>query len=203
MGSAQLVRRGIAVIGIALGSLLLVAPSANAAQEPVPSPSCTVPVMTAIPDTVSPGTVVTVSGQNFSGCAADGDPTPPTAVLEVKIGIATDQAMGQVLATTQTAADGSFTASVTIPAVASAGDTIALAAATQDVATGLAYAAVLPLAYSGGTVVPTAVPAGSGGLAATEVSEETNLLVLAGGAGLVLAGAGVAGLRRRKVSSHS
>jgi hypothetical protein len=155
----------------------------------------------AIPDTVSPGSVVTVSGQNFSGCPADGDPNPPTAVLEVKIGIATDQKMGQVLATTQTAADGSFTASVTIPAVSSAGEKIALAAGSQDTATGLAYAAVVPLLYSGGTAVPTGVPAGSGGLAVAENGAQRDLLTVAGGVGLVLAGAGVAGLRRRKATS--
>jgi len=92
---------------------------------------------------------------------------------------------------------------VTIPAVASAGDKIALAAGTQDTSTGLAYAAVVPLLYSGGTTVPTGVPAGTGGLLNTENDTESNLLTVAGGAGLVLAGAGVAGLRRRKVSSHT
>lgn len=203
MGRPQLIRRGIAVLGIAAGSLLLTAPASMAAAAPTPLPTCQVPVLTAIPDTVSPGTVVTVSGQNFSGCGAVDDPTPPTAVLEVQVGIATDQDMGQVLATTQTAADGSFTVSVTIPAVASAGDTIALAAASEDAATGLAYAAVLPLQYSGGSAVPTAVPAGTGGFAATEESTTGNLLTVAGGVGLVLAGAGIAGMRRRKVGSHS
>lgn len=202
MGSPQLLRRSIAVLGIAAGSLLLTAPAAMAAV-PTPLPTCLIPSLTAIPDAVSPGTVVTVSGQNFSGCGAVDDPTPPTAVLEVKIGIATDQKMGTVLATTQTAADGSFTVSVTVPAVASAGDTIALAAGSEDTATGLAYAAVVPLQYSGGSAVPTAVPAGSGGLVATEESGTTGLLTVAGGAGLVLAGAGIAGLRRRRVGSHS
>ena len=202
MGSTQLLRRGIAVVGIAAGALLISTPAVLAA-EPTPAASCKVPSLSAIPDSVSPGTVVTVTGQNFSGCPAEGDPTPPTAVLEVKIGIATDQAMGQVLATTQTAADGSFTASVTIPAVASAGDRIALAAGSQDTATGLAYAAVVPLQYSGGTAVPTGVPAGTGGFAAAEESTDNNLLTIAGAAGLVLAGAGVTGLRRRKASAHS
>jgi LPXTG-motif cell wall-anchored protein len=144
-----------------------------------------------------------LSGQNFSGCPAEGDPTPPTAVLQVKIGIATDQKMGQILATTPTAADGSFSTSVTIPAVASAGDKIALAAGTQDTATGLAYAAVVPLIYSAGAAVPTGVPAGTGGLLDAENSTQSNLLTVAGGAGLVLAGTGVVGLRRRKVNSHS
>jgi LPXTG-motif cell wall-anchored protein len=203
MGRTHVMRRGIAVLGIAAGSLLLTAPAALAVDPPKPSASCKIPSLSAIPETVTPGSVVTVSGQNFSGCPAEGDPTPPTAVLQVKIGIATDQKMGQILATTQTAADGSFSTSVTIPAVASAGDKIALAAGTQDVATGLAYAAVVPLLYSGGTTVPTGVPAGTGGLLASESDTESNLLTVVGGAGLVLAGAGVAGLRRRRVSSHS
>jgi hypothetical protein len=192
-------RRGIAVLGIAAGSLLVTAPAAMAVDPPKPSASCKIPSLDAIPDTVSPGSVVTVSGQNFSGCPAEGDPNPPTAVLQVKIGIATDQKMGQVLATTQTLPDGSFTASVTIPAVASAGDKIALAAGSQDAATGLAYAAVVPLLYSGGTAVPTGVPAGTGGLAAGDNATQSTPLTVAGGAGLVLAGVGAAGLRRRKV----
>ena len=102
MGSRHVMRRGIAVLGIAAGSLLITAPAAMAVDPPKPSASCKIPSLDAIPDTVSPGTVVTVSGQNFSGCPAEGDPNPPTEVLQVKIGIATDQKMGQVLATTQT-----------------------------------------------------------------------------------------------------
>jgi hypothetical protein len=203
MGSSHVMRRGIAVLGIAAACLLITAPAAMAVDPPKPSASCKIPSLDAIPDTVSPGTVVTVSGQNFSGCPSEGDPNPPTAVLEVKIGIATDQKMGQVLATTQTLPDGSFAASVTIPAVASAGDKIALAAGSQDAATGLAYAAVVPLLYTGSTAVPTGVPAGTGGLAAADDSTLSSLLTVAGGAGLVLAGAGVAGLRRRKVPADA
>src|SRR4051812_26937632 len=102
MQRRHLMRRGIAVLGISAAALLLTAPAAMAVDDPPkPSASCKIPSLNAIPDTVSPGTVVTVSGQNFSGCPAEGNPASPTAVLEVKIGIATDQKMGQVLATTQ------------------------------------------------------------------------------------------------------
>lgn len=35
-----------------------------------------------------PGTQVTVSGVNFSGCSAQGNPAKPTAILTVKVGVA-------------------------------------------------------------------------------------------------------------------
>lgn len=200
--SRETCKRGAAVIGIAAAALLVTAPAAGAA-EPVPSPTCELPSLTVVPSSVSPGTMIVVTGEHFSGCPAEGDPTEPSASLEVRVGIATDQEVGAVLGTAQTAADGSFTLSVPIPDVASAGDTIALAAASEDPLTGLAYAAVVPLTYTGGTAVPTGVPAGTGGFGASDDESGSSGAVLAGGVGVALATAGVVGLRRRRVSVHS
>lgn len=197
-------KRGAAVIGIAAAALLTVAPAAGAAEEPVPSPDCAIPQLSAIPTNVSPGTSVTVTGTNFAGCEATNVDAPPSASNEVKVGIATDQdEMGTVLGSTATGADGSFTVTIVIPAVPSASDTIALVAAAQDEATGLAYAAVLPLQYSGGGATPTGVPAGTGGFGLSDDDSGNTALTVAGGVGLALAGAGVLGLRRRKASAHS
>ena len=200
--SRDALRRGAAVIGFAAAALLIGAPAASAA-EPVPSPSCELPSLTAVPSSVSPGTSVVITGQHFSGCPAVDNPAAPSESLEVTVGIATDQEMGTVLGTAQTAADGSFTLTVPIPDVASDGDVIALAAASEDPVTGLAYAAVIPLTYSGGTSVPTAVPAGSGGFGASDDESGSSAMTIAGGVGLALATAGVVGLRRRRVSVHS
>lgn len=200
--SRGVLKRGAAVVGIAAAGLLMAAPVAGAA-EPVASPSCELPSLSVEPSTVSPGTMIVVTGQHFSGCAAEGDDTPPSATLEVTVGIATDQQMGAVLGTTQTATDGSFTLTVPIPEVDSAGDVIALAAASEDPATGLAYAAVVPLTYTAGSAVPTGVPAGTGGFGAADEDSGSSGLVLAGGLGLALATAGAVGLRRRRVSVHS
>lgn len=193
------------MIGIAAATLLALAPAAGAAEEdPIPSADCAVPTLTAIPTSVSPGTSITVSGTNFAGCAAQNDDSAPAVVNEVQVGIATDQEVGTVLATTETSVDplGSFTVTVTIPDVPSAGDTIALAAGAEDSKTGLVYFAVLPLEYSGGSVTPTGVPAGTGGFGLSDDSDNTALTV-AGGVGLALAGVGALGLRRRKASAHS
>lgn len=197
-------KRGAAVIGIAAAALLAVAPSAGAAEEPVPAAGCVLPSLTAIPTSVSPGTSITVSGKNFAGCSAQNVDAAPSATNEVKVGVATDQnKMGTVLGTTTTGADGSFTITVVIPDVPSASDKIALVAAAADQATGLAYAAVLPLQYSGGSATPTAVPAGTGGFGLSDDDSGNMALTVAGGVGLALAGAGALGLRRRKASAHS
>lgn len=191
------------MIGLAAAALLVGAPAASAA-DPVPSPTCELPSLTAVPSSVSPGTSVVITGQHFSGCPAVDNPAAPSESLEVTVGIATDQEMGTVLGTAQTAADGSFSLTVPIPDVASDGDVIALAAASEDPVTGLAYAAVIPLTYSGGSAVPTGVPAGSGGFGASdEESSGSSAMTIAGGVGLALATAGVVGLRRRRVSVHS
>lgn len=198
-------KRGAAVIGIAAAALLTVAPAAGAAEDPVPAADCALPSLTAIPTSVSPGTSITVSGKNFAGCPAQNDQSAPAVVNQVQIGIATDQKVGTVLATAETAVDplGSFTVTVTIPDVPSAGGTIALAAGAADSKTGLKYFAVLPLQYSGGSVTPTGVPAGTGGFGVSGDDSGSTALTVAGGVGLALAGAGALGLRRRKVSAHS
>ncbi len=197
MEKSLLVKRALGVLGVAAAALLTVSPSAMAADPPKPAASCKIPSLTAVPDSVSPGTSVTVTGQNFSGCPAEGNPAAPTPVVQVKVGIGTDQNMSQVLATTQTAADGSFSVSLTIPSVASAGNKIVLAAGSKDDVTQLVYAAVVPLGYTGGGAAPTGVPAGTGGTAATADSSDDSALTVAGGVGVLLLGAGAIGARRR------
>lgn len=197
-------KRGAAVVGLAAAAMLTVAPAAGAEEAAAPSAaSCPTPVLTAIPADVMPGSKVTVSGKNFGGC--NDELSAPAATNTVQIGIATDQKVGTVLATVETSADDpfSFTATVTIPNVPSAGDQIALAAGTTDTKTGLSYFAVLPLQYSGGSATPTAVPAGTGGFGLSDDDSGNTALTVAGGVGLALAGAGALGLRRRKVSAHS
>jgi hypothetical protein len=95
-----------------------------------------------------------------------------------------------------------FLMRVTIPDVVSAGDTIVLAAASADPINGLTYFAGVPLDYSGGSVAPTAVPAGTGGLGDAGDAADSSGVMIAGGIGLALATAGAAGLRRRRVSVH-
>jgi len=108
---------------------------------------------------------------------------------------------------------------VTVPALASGGvPKLALIAASTDAATGLSYAGVAVLAYStpaatstptptapaSGGGVPTAVPAGTGGQAATVSAdtraEQTGLAVV--GVALVAAGGIGFGRRRASVRKH-
>lgn len=196
---------------LALAAVLPVA--ANAATTvPKPSASCKTPVFSVSPLQASPGSKVTVSGVNFSGCAAQGNKAKPTPVLTVQIGVQSAAKMGKLLATTKTSPSGSFSVQVTVPALSAAGvPKLELAAAAQDPATGLTYAGVAVLAYSTpstaptqapGGGIPTAVPAGSGGLAGS-TSDSTRLGqdgLAAGGIALLVAG-GV-GLARRRVTGR-
>lgn len=181
----------------ALAVLLLGGPAASAA--PVPSPDCPTPTLTAEPTTVSPGTVVTVRGEHFSGClTADG--ALGQAYLPVTIGLASGEGIEAVLTTTQTQRAGGIFASVVIPDVPDAGATVTLAAESADPVNGLVYRASVPLSYSGGSPVPTAVPAGTGGLSGSEPGGGAGWAVAAG-AGVVLAAGGVIGLRRRRAGA--
>lgn len=195
-------KRGAAVVGLAAAAMLTLAPTAGAEEAAPAVGSCPTPVLTAIPADVMPGTKVTVSGKNFGGCTEAQEAAAATNT--VQIGIATDQKVGTVLATVETSSDDpfTFTATVTIPDVPSAGDTIALAAGTEDSKTGLTYFAVLPLQYTGGSATPTGVPAGTGGFGLSDDDSGNTALTVAGGVGLALAGAGALGLRRRKASAH-
>lgn len=182
---------------VALAVLLFGGPSASAA--PIPSPDCPTPTLTAEPTTVSPGTVVTLRGQHFSGClTADG--ALGLAYLPVTVGLASGEEIQAVLATTQTLRAGGIFVSVIIPDVPGAGTTVTLVAESSDSSNGLVYRASVPLAYSGGSPVPTAVPAGTGGLSGTEPDGGAGWAVVAG-AGVVLAAGGVIGLRRRRVGA--
>ena len=172
-----------------------------------------------------PGTKITVSGKNFSGCAAQGNPAKPTAVLPVKVGVVTAAKVTKVLASTKTSADGSFSVEVTIPAVDAGGKPkIILAAEAMDPVTKLTYSGVAQVLYSAGgsstpssapatpspsssmaptsVDTPTAVPAGSGGLADPSSPARTGLELGLGTAGLVLLGAGGLAISRRKAGQH-
>ena len=56
------------------------------------------------PLTAAPGSKVTVSGVNFSGCPAQGSKAKP--VLTVKVGVETASKVGRLLATTTTTPSG-------------------------------------------------------------------------------------------------
>jgi hypothetical protein len=201
MGEKTALRRALLVAGAA-ATLTGLVPLANAgaATVPKPSASCKVPVFSVSPLSAKPGTKVTVSGVNFSGCTAQGSTAKPTAVLTVQVGVQTASQMGAVLATTKTSATGSFSVQVTVPALTTAGVAkLELAAAAKDPATGLAYAGIAVLAYDtsgGGT--PTDVPAGTGGQAAStsRTTREGEIGLL--GAGVLVAGLGGVGLARRE-----
>ncbi|MBM9466847.1 hypothetical protein [Nakamurella leprariae] len=178
---------------------------ATAAPTPTPSPDCKVPNLTANVTSVSPGTSVTLNGQNFSGCAALDNPATPSPQNEFAVGIGTADQDGIVLATGTTAADGTFSVTVTIPAVPAEDvkeGTIVLAAVSADPVTTLNYTFALPVAYSSGAAAaPTAVPAGSGGAAGTDSGEQVALLA-AGAAGLGLLAAGAVSLSRRRAAGQ-
>jgi len=204
---------------LALSGLIPSAASAATAPKPPPKPSasCKVPVLSVAPLQAAPGTKVMVSGVNFSGCPAQGNPAKPTPILQVQVGVGTAAKMGKLLATTKTTPAGAFSVEVTVPALASGGvPKLALIAASTDAATGLSYAGVAVLAYStpaatstptaptSGGGVPTAVPAGTGGQAATVSAdtraEQTGLAVV--GVALVAAGGIGFGRRRASVRKH-
>lgn len=197
---------------------LAAAGSAGAAGVPKPSASCKVPVFSVSPLKAKPGTKVTVSGVNFSGCTAQGSTAKPTPVLTVKIGVQTASKMGAVLATTKTTAAGKFSVTVTVPALTTGGIAkLALAAEATDPSTKLSYAGVAVLAYDVATPtatgsapvsaaptsppgggVPTAVPAGNGGQAAAAGAGTRDAQFALGGAGALLAAAGAVGVSRRR-----
>ena len=195
------------VVGGGVLALVGVLPvAANAATTvPKPSASCKVPVFSVSPLKAAPGTTVTVSGKNFSGCAAQGNTAKPTPVLTVQVGVESASKMGKLLATTKTTASGSFSVQVTVPALSAAGvPKLELAAAAKDPATGLTYAGVAVLAYStaSGGGVPTAVPAGSGGLAASTGSSTRLAQDGLAAAGLALVVAGGVGFGRRRATGR-
>jgi len=229
VGKSSLVVRSIAVTGAAVAVTMLGAISASAAPAvPKPSASCKVPVFSVSATKAMPGSKITVSGKNFSGCAAQGNSAKPTAVLPVKVGVLTAAKVKDVLATTKTSADGSFSVEVTIPSVSAGGQPkIALAAESIDPVTKLTYAGLATVVYSTPAApttaapttaqsattlaptatstqdIPTAVPAGSGGLSAPNTPARTGLEIgLVGGGTLLLAAGGITLIRRRSAGQH-
>ena len=229
VGKSSLVVRSIAVIGAAVAVTMLGTISASAAPAvPKPSASCKVPVFSVSATKAMPGSKITVSGKNFSGCAAQGNSAKPTAVLPVKVGVLTAAKVKDVLATTKTSADGSFSVEVTIPSVSAGGQPkIALAAESIDPVTKLTYAGLATVVYSTPAApttaapttaqsattlaptatstqdIPTAVPAGSGGLSAPNTPARTGLEIgLVGGGTLLLAAGGITLIRRRSAGQH-
>ena len=175
------------------------------------------------PLTAAPGSKVTVSGVNFSGCPAQGSKAKPTPVLTVKVGVETASKVSRLLATTTTTRSGTFTVTVTVPPLPNGGvPKLALVAQARDAATGLDYIGLAVLAYktaarpapstghtappaasSAGGGVPTTVPAGSGGLAGSTSPTTRDAQLALGGTGLLLVAAGgVAAGRRRRASSR-
>ncbi len=234
---------GAAAVGMALlfspaaASAATTAATATTAASPStapavkPSTSCKVPSLTVSPASAAAGSKVTVSGVNFSGCSVQGSSVKPTAEISVKVGVATAAKVSEVLATTTTSASGTFSVTVTVPAVPSGGvNKIAIAAVAQDPATKLDYFAVAAIGYPANTTttttssiltgvtrssetiltgvtssssqaVPTAVPAGSGGAGAPGGSN-VGLDLAVGGAGLLLVGAGGVVLARRRAAAQ-
>jgi len=229
VGKSSLVVRSIAVTGAAVAVTMLGTISASAAPAvPKPSASCKVPVFSVSATKAMPGSKITVSGKNFSGCAAQGNSAKPTAVLPVKVAVLTAAKVKDVLATTKTSADGSFSVEVTIPSVSAGGQPkIALAAESIDPVTKLTYAGLATVVYSTPAApttaapttaqsattlaptatstqdIPTAVPAGSGGLSAPNTPARTGLEIgLVGGGTLLLAAGGITLIRRRSAGQH-
>ncbi len=93
--------RAVAIAGASAVVCLVGVTSASAAAPAVPKPTatCKVPVLSVSQTTAKPGTKITVSGQNFSGCSAQGNPAKPTGVLTVQVGIFTAAKVKDVLAT--------------------------------------------------------------------------------------------------------
>jgi hypothetical protein len=203
---------GVAVLAYGAG-----APAVPAVLPPKPSPSCKVPVFSVSTLKVKPGSIITVSGQNFSGCSAQGSTAVPIRVLTVKVGVVTAAKKTDMLATAKTSATGAFSARVTVPRLSAGGvQKLVLVAAAVDPATKLTYAGVAALGYDGGAIsvisanvtppsgggIPTAVPAGTGGQAATAGDSTRNEQLAMIGLGGVLTAAGGLGLRRRGRRVH-
>ena len=209
------VMRSLAIAGATVAVTLGGAATVSAAPAaPKPATSCKLPVFAVSPTTTKPGTKITVLGQNFSGCSAQGNPAKPTAVLTVKIGVVTAAKVTDLVATTKTSATGSFSVQITVPKVSAGGQPeIILAAESVDPVTKLAYTGFRTISYTNPTStpaptstsvdVPTAVPAGSGGFGAPTSSSQigTELGLGAAGAALVALGGGL-GLARRRVRQH-
>ncbi len=219
---------GVAAVGLGLGGTASAAPATTA--PPVPSASCKVPSLTITPTAGKAGTVVKVSGQNFSGCKLKSGSVVPTSVLRVKVGVVnTATKKSTVLATVSTTSAGTFSTSVTIPTETGSAK-IGVVAATQDPATKLDYFAVRPFLYRpaatsspspsasvtttpappspstsmqpSGTSVPTAVPAGLGSSAATTSAATRSVQLAVGAGGLLLAAVAMMMMRRRRSGEH-
>lgn len=220
---------GVAAVGLGLGGTASAAPTTTAA--PVPSASCKVPSLTITPAAGKAGTVVKVSGQNFSGCKLKSGSIAPTLVLHVKVGVVNAATKkSTVLVTVSTTSAGTFSASITIPT--ETGSTkIGVVAAAQDPATKLDYFALRPFQYRPavtptpsptatvtptptspsapstsmqptGTSVPTAVPAGLGNGAATTSAATRAVQLAIGAGGVLLATVALMMMRRRRTGEH-
>ena len=172
-------------------------------------------MLTVSQASVKAGSRITVSGKNFSGCTVQGTSTKPTPVLPVKVGVVNAAKQTKVLATTKTSSDGSFSVKVTIPSISTEGKgKIAVIAASMDPATKLDYAGVRAIAYQAGTPtsppakpsmpsqVPTAVPAGSGGLGTPSTPARYGVELGLGAAGVALLAMGALGLKRRRTGQY-
>ena len=233
MGKSQLVLRSLLVTGAAIAVTTLGSMSASAATTPTlsASPACKVPAMTLSSTTAAPGTKITVSGKNFSGCTVAGSTAKATPVLTVKVGVLTAAKVQDLLATTKTQ-DGSFSVQITVPKVSAGGEPkIAVAAVSEDPATKLVYHATQTITYKTATTtsaaptptasspaptsasastaassssqdVPTAVPAGSGGMGGTTGTTQIAVELGLGAAGVALLGAGGISVARRRARQH-
>jgi len=153
--------RAVAIAGASAVVCLVGVTSAAAAAPAVPKPtaSCKVPVLSVSQTTAKPGTKITVSGQNFSGCSAQGNPAKPTGVLTVQVGIFTAAKVKDVLATTKTSATGSFSVQITVPKVSAGGKPqIAVAAQSTDPVTKLSYTGFRSINYTNSTAPSTTTP---------------------------------------------
>ena len=155
---------------------------------------------------------MTVIGRHFSGCHATTGHATPAVHLPVQVGLAAVSTVSRALAKATTNASGYFKIFLTIPSNAVRGKTVTLAAASKDSKTTLAYAGTSHAIYTArtgsgstdsgaGGGMPTGVPAGTGGLAATISSTDVDveLGLLAGGL-LLVAGGGTVLARRRRTS---
>lgn len=150
--------RAVAAAGASAVVCLVGVTSASAAAPAVPKPtaSCKVPVLSVSQTTAKPGTKITVSGQNFSGCSAQSNPAKPTGVLTVQVGIFTAAKVKDVLATTKTSATGSFSVQITVPKVSAGGKPqIAVAAQSTDPVTKLSYTGFRSINYTNSTAPST------------------------------------------------
>jgi len=176
--------RAVAAAGASAVVCLVGVTSAAAAAPAVPKPtaSCKVPVLSVSQTTAKPGTKITVSGQNFSGCSAQSNPAKPTGVLTVQVGIFTAAKVKDVLATTKTSATGSFSVQITVPKVSAGGKPqIAVAAQSTDPVTKLSYTGFRSINYTNSTApsttaapTPTASSTASPTSTATGTAEPTS-----------------------------